>query len=287
MAEQSWPFYQEETGGTEVLEDQWSIMARQWAPTGVVGQPSGAALQVYADGSAREVYVRTGRATVRGHWYTQDTDNVTVTIAANTSGNPRIDVVALVLDPTADAITVDVVQGTPAASPAVPALTRTDLGVYQFPLAYVAVANAAAVTAAAAVTDVRQYTGFQVVPCLSTARPYNPPVGQVVYETNTGRFTCWTGTVWRPLDGSAHGNTVVTSSNVGTAHIDLPAGQFAAAPTYISITAGSQGSAENRGVNWWVADGTNPALPAPTATRFHIGGLPFSQAVRIFWEAKP
>ena len=98
MAQTSWPFH-DGTDGTPVLEDQWSAMARLWCATGVVGAPGDANLQVFANGSGREVHVRAGRASVRGHWYDLDAQ-ATVAIGANASGNPRIDRVVLRLDPT-------------------------------------------------------------------------------------------------------------------------------------------------------------------------------------------
>jgi hypothetical protein len=161
MTEKSWPFYDGATG-TPVLEDQWSIMARQWGGDGVVGAPNDAALQVWANGSGREVHVRVGRGCVRGHWYELDTADLTLNVAANTSGSPRIDRVVLRLDPSADSIVLAVKQGTPAGVPVAPTPTTTDVGVYEISLARVAVANGAASISAGNVTDERTHIGTPI-----------------------------------------------------------------------------------------------------------------------------
>lgn len=152
MAQNSWPFVG--GGGTAVNEDQWSIMARFWAQSGVTDYAN--KLEVYGDSSGRQVKVKTGRASVRGHWY-ENTAEETVAIAANASGNPRIDRVVLRLDPSANSIVLAVVQGTPAGSPSAPSLTQTDVGTYELTLAKVAVANGASTIAAGDVTDERTY----------------------------------------------------------------------------------------------------------------------------------
>jgi hypothetical protein len=194
MAETSWPFH-DGTDGTPVLEDQWSYMARQWAAPGVVGAPGDANLQVFANSSGREVHVRSGRACVRGHWYRLDAQT-TLTIAANASGNPRIDRVVLRLDPSADEVTAEVLQGTPAASPSAPALTTTDTGVFEVSLAQVAVANGAASISSGNVTDERTFTDVPYTPALSSRRPASPVKGQRIYETDTGLDKVWNGSAW-------------------------------------------------------------------------------------------
>lgn len=90
--------------------------------------------------AAANVIVSPGAALVRGIHYLNTAD-VTLAIAANASGNPRIDVIVLEADFTAQTVRLDVVQGTPAASPVAPALTQTDGVLWQIPLADVAVAN--------------------------------------------------------------------------------------------------------------------------------------------------
>lgn len=87
-----------------------------------------------------QVSVLPGSALVRGIVYINDgTENLT--IAANASGNPRIDTIILEADFTLQTVRLDVLQGTPAASPTPAALTQTDNVLWQIPLADIAVAN--------------------------------------------------------------------------------------------------------------------------------------------------
>lgn len=156
MAQTSWPFH-DGTSGTPVLEDQWSKMARTWSQSGVVSY--GNNLGPYSDSDGRQVKVPTGRAIVRGHYYENASPTKVLAIAANASGNPRIDRVVLRLDPSANSVTLAVLQGTPAGSPSAPALTQTDVGVFEISLARVTVANGATNIVPADVIDERTFIG--------------------------------------------------------------------------------------------------------------------------------
>ena len=202
MAESSWPFH-DGVDGTPVLEDQWSYMARQWAATGVVGAPGDANLQVFANGSGMEVHVRSGRASVRGHWFLSDAQE-TLAIAANSSGNPRIDRVVVQLDPSSNEATLAVLTGTPGTVPTAPSLTQTDTGVYELTLAQVAVANGAASISALNVTDERTFTSVPYTVALSSRRPTSPVIGQGIYETDTGLDKVWNGSAWVNRNQSLH-----------------------------------------------------------------------------------
>lgn len=81
-----------------------------------------------------------GAALVQGAWYYSD-DTETLAIAANASGNPRIDTIILRADYPAQTVRVAVLQGTPAASPTPPALTQVAGVMWEIPLADIAVAN--------------------------------------------------------------------------------------------------------------------------------------------------
>lgn len=89
--------------------------------------------------ASAQVSVTPGAALVTGGWYYTD-DDVNVTIAANTSGNARIDYIILRFNATAQTITLVDLQGTPAGSPVPPTLTQTSTQ-YEIPLAQIAVAN--------------------------------------------------------------------------------------------------------------------------------------------------
>lgn len=201
MTQTSWPFH-DGGAGTPVLEDQWSFMARQWAANGVVGNPSDSQAKPYGDSTGMQVKVTPGLVGARGHWLRIAEDDEVLPIDVNSSGYPRIDRVVARLDPSANSMYLHVIAGTPAASPAVPALTRTDTGVFDQPLARVAVANGAVTITAGNVTDEREFASVPVSPALSTRRPSSPVVGQRIWETDTGLDKVWDGSGWVTPDQS-------------------------------------------------------------------------------------
>lgn len=81
-----------------------------------------------------------GAALIDGAFY-YNTAALNLTIAANGSGNPRIDTVVLRKDYTLQTVRAAVLQGTPAASPVPPTLTQTVGVLYEIPLADIACAN--------------------------------------------------------------------------------------------------------------------------------------------------
>jgi hypothetical protein len=92
--------------------------------------------------AAASVDITPGAAVVHGRWYQiQGAVNVTKTIAANGSGNPRIDRIVLRSDETAQTIRLAVLQGTPAVTPTPPAVTQVAGGTWEISLAQIAVAN--------------------------------------------------------------------------------------------------------------------------------------------------
>ena len=147
MAQTSWPFENIDTS-----ETQFSLWARNLGQ-GVISDKLNE-LESYADGSGMIVKVKSGQALVRGHFY-DNTDEVTLTIETADLTNPRLDAVVLRLDPTANSILLTVIEGTPDASPSLPALTQTDGGVYDLLIASVTVPAAAVVIAAENVDDER------------------------------------------------------------------------------------------------------------------------------------
>lgn len=131
MAETSYPF--DAGPGAAVTEDQWRRMARAWRPSGVIGNKSTAGL-VVTPGTGAALSLTVGEAWVDGFYYRNDAD-LMVNVPANTDPNPRINLAVLRLDPVANTVTTQIVQGTPAASPVAPALTQSDTGVWEEPVA--------------------------------------------------------------------------------------------------------------------------------------------------------
>lgn len=138
---------------------------------GVLTQPYNLNLLAVTErgaGANMSVDVDSGAALVYGKRY-KSTATVNLTIAANASGNPRIDRVVVVwnrqavayagVTPNIDPKTCRgaVLQGTPAAVPAAPALTQNSATVYMIPLAQVAVANGAVSITNSNITDEREF----------------------------------------------------------------------------------------------------------------------------------
>lgn len=98
-------------------------------------------LRVQAQGPATtSIDVLAGAALVQGAAYL-NTATVSFAIAANSSGNPRIDTVILRADYALQTIRLAVLQGTPAATPSPASLTQTLNVLWEIPLADIAVAN--------------------------------------------------------------------------------------------------------------------------------------------------
>lgn len=143
--------------GAAVQESQWRDMMKHMlgSASGVV-RGFGNDFQTIGDSSGMQVKVNTGECFIRGH-FGSSTAQKTLAIASNSSGNPRIDIVVLRCHFTNNNIVVDVVQGTPAASPTAPSVTQNTT-MWETKLADVAVANGAVTITAGNVTDRRSYT---------------------------------------------------------------------------------------------------------------------------------
>lgn len=123
--------------------------------------PTGLAVSTAA--GTRTVSVSAGESFQAGTLFTSSATE-TRTLTANTSTNPRIDVIVAEVDwvlsgglPSdfSNAGDLKVIAGTPAASPSPPALTQTPGSLWRTPLAYVRVAAGATTISAANITDVR------------------------------------------------------------------------------------------------------------------------------------
>jgi len=111
------------------------------------------ALWVMQDSPASaNVRLAIGRAAVQGYEYLNDAIKL-FAVAANSSGNPRIDTLVLRVDFVAQTVRAVLKQGTPAGSPTRPALTQSAGVLWESPLADIAVANAFVSLADAVITN--------------------------------------------------------------------------------------------------------------------------------------
>lgn len=101
----------------------------------------------------KTVYVDTGVSVINGAMRIL-TETVNLTLADNASGNPRIDRIVSRLNYTDRKIEFAVKQGTPAASPEPPALTRTS-SVWEISLAQIVLINGYTTITATEIADER------------------------------------------------------------------------------------------------------------------------------------
>lgn len=156
-----WPFDSTVTTDTEgnpiysraYSADVIATVLRKYFRNGVFGNPS-TGLQVLA-GEGMTVVVQPGEALINGRHCYEESERVLVHQAANASLD-RIDTVVLRLNLAVDALSIDlyVVQGTPAATPAAPAMTR-NAQVWELVLADVFIAKNTTTITQQRITDTR------------------------------------------------------------------------------------------------------------------------------------
>lgn len=143
--------------GSNVTESDWRAAFRFGMPdrSGVIRAVNND-LQVYADSTGMQSKVKTGELWAESQWGANLTEKI-LPIAAAHATLARIDLVVIRNDFGGNKMEIDVITGTPAASPVAPAPTRNS-AMYEVRLAEVAVAAAAVTIAAGNVTDRREYS---------------------------------------------------------------------------------------------------------------------------------
>lgn len=193
MAETSWPAQNHSSGA--VSDTEYEQLAHPQAADGMVGTPAGTQ-PVYADSTGRQVKVRADRfGLVRGFIWWSGSTEVTKAIAANSSGQTRIDLVVLRLTRSTGDVTVQIVAGTPGAG--APALTNNTgtTGVWEMALATVTVLNGAATITAAQCVRSEWYLGEPLIICTAATRPPHSP-GRRIWQTDTATGFTSDGTAW-------------------------------------------------------------------------------------------
>lgn len=181
--------------GQDTTEDEFSRFAREFARDGVVGSIGDTTLKVTADSSGMTVSVAAGLIIGRGYWL-RNTAAYAVTIAAAHATLDRIDRIVARFDPTTDAVALVRLAGDTGAPTTPPALTQTDTGIYELPLATVAVAHGVVTIAAGNVADERLFHPNPVRPWTTATRPAAPRKGQVGFNDTTGKVEFYNGATW-------------------------------------------------------------------------------------------
>lgn len=166
MGEQYYPF--DSGAGFAVTEDQWRTYSRAMMPSGFVGRPGDQMGKITAGTGAQLVRAAAPRgAMVDGHFW-RDPDPENVAIPPNTNTNPRIDRAVIRLDPSTNTVLTTIIQGVPAGAPVAPALTQSDTGIWDLPLAQYQMPGSASAQNPTNIIDERVFT----TPQLSAARIY-------------------------------------------------------------------------------------------------------------------
>lgn len=134
------------------------------------------------DPASMAVAVTAGSVNIQGYWMDSD-DIETLQLAAADVNNPRIDRVVVRLDTSVNMeVTLAALTGTPASSPAAPALTRTNY-IYELSLAQVYVGVGASYISTSNITDERRNASY----CGYTRARYGgvPPGSITSYAGNT------------------------------------------------------------------------------------------------------
>ena len=109
-------------------------------------------------GNGLAVSVAEGSAWINGYRY-ENTDDLNLPLTTANGSNPRIDRIVVRLSQVSRNIQLAVVDGTPAATPSAPALTRTS-DVYELGIADVLIPAAATSIATNNITDTRLNTSL-------------------------------------------------------------------------------------------------------------------------------
>lgn len=171
----------------------------------VVSQSATPAMSVLVQGG--QAVIQGSEGTYQGAYFVENRGTATLAVAASDATNARRDIIVAKVQDAAYATgpsslwSLAVVTGTPAASPADPALPANSIA-----LARVTVAAASTTVTNASITDLRvsgnlgraTALGGTIV-TVSGSRPVTPSVGTMIYETDTGQNLVYYGatTGWR------------------------------------------------------------------------------------------
>lgn len=225
MAETSFPT--EDGGGvTDAAYEQ--LMGPVTSSGRVAFSPASSQLTtplIYADSTGRQVKAYANQAAlVRGFRWESGSTPVVIALDANTSGNPRRDLIVLRLNRADYTVRLAKITGTPAATPSPPAPIQDagTTGVWDLPVADVRVVSSGTtgqpIIAPADVAD----RAWWIQPPGAMARNGvgpNPTHGQFLHHTDTTRMYRGHGTSW-VLAGEREPMTTLTPAS-GWATADI------------------------------------------------------------------
>ncbi len=273
MAEESYFFGGPEGAVPEYNQSDLSGFFKRLLSDGVFPDIANELEVVETDPTALAIRINTGEGFIQGFGY-RNKSYLTKSLAAADPTNPRIDRIVLRLDTTTNfKISAEVLTGTPAGSPAAPALTQTS-SIYEISLAQVLVGNGATSVNNSKITDERTFAA------VSGLSDY---VDKTTDQTIAGVKTIDEGAiVTAPKTYTPAGSgTATLDLSLGNEHqITMPAGNITIAISnatvgqkfIVSITQDGGGS---RTVTWFTtirwADGSAPTLTTTGSKRDTFG----------------
>lgn len=256
MASTSYPSPAHNAGAVTELEYERLVQGQ--SADGVLGAPGDVA-GAYADGAGIRVVkiLNNIRALVHGFlWDSGPTVISMPSLAANTSGQTRIDLIVLRLDRSTWTVREAVVQGVPGQG--APAYTQSlaatgPTSVWEIPLAEVTVANGASVLTSGTVTRRNWYLSEDgTILCTSDTRPPHFP-GRRAREYNTDRTIESTGANWLSVFTGYRDKETVSFTNKSTHAIQVGFGGNVDQPplvfTQIATAAGATLKWGTRAIN--------------------------------------
>jgi|GEM_PF-5168429 len=211
-----------------VTEQQYGDLFGSVAQSGILGAPTANNFKVTAAGSSMQLTVTAvggaSRALVRGHAVLMTTNEVVTVPAA--AATVRADLVVLRLDYAANTIGPAIRTGT-AGSSTPPSPVWGTGGVYEIPLAAVAVGANVTTISSANLTDLRRFTGPSTGVWSTAARP-NTPLS-FGYNTTLQRWeftldgTAWLNIGYVDLASSGQVTGILPVANGGTGQTTLNA----------------------------------------------------------------
>lgn len=145
---------------TDFFQDDWRRLTRS---DGVLNDTTGNSFKGSATGANTTVTVTGGDCRVQG-FFGRDADSESFDVALSgtqpTSGQTRIDLIVLRMDPATKAVSRVLIPGTPATSGATqPSLTRSASGVWDMPILRITRGPGPVAVTQAMLTDLRSHVG--------------------------------------------------------------------------------------------------------------------------------
>lgn len=173
------------TERADAYEDAWSSMVASWWSDGVWPAQFNRG-EVFADGSGPQVKIRSLKVNIQG-FHGEKSTETTLGVSNADPSNPRIDRIVARLDRTKPAtIRLDVITGTPAASPSAPPLVRNST-TYDISLATVTRPTGVSSVQATHVVDDREYAAPRVTDQVGVVKQYLGTVAPEGYLLMAGQ----------------------------------------------------------------------------------------------------